>query len=301
MVRRIPEERRRAILAGFRDRPLIKTTELSSALGASMETVRRDLIALEQEGHLRRVYGGATGISTPRAFESPFEKRSVEYRDRKVLIARVAADLIEPDDSIILDGGTTVAEVVRTLATDYQGKILTTSLLLATELAARERVEVLLSGGRLRPGDLICSGAVTEEFFRDFFADKAFLASGGVDPVCGLTDYWSEEIPSRRVMITHAAQSYVLADSSKLGRVAFGKVCDLSAITAVITDDQADANLVRQLEENGVTVLIGTSETGSPNLRTPEVERRSSSPDNHSSRSSINLSQEMENGYGLDE
>jgi DeoR family transcriptional regulator, fructose operon transcriptional repressor len=72
----------------------------------------------------------------------------------------------------------------------------------------------------------------------------------------GLTDYWPDEIASRRIILEHAAERYVLADSSKLGRVVLGKVCDLAAITAVITDGRADKADLQRLEESGVTVMI---------------------------------------------
>ena len=117
---------------------------------------------------------------------------------------------------------------------------------MANTLAGRDGIEVIASGGRLRTGYLACFGPVSEAFFRAYFADRAFMGAGGVDPVVGLTDYYPEEIASRRVILEHAAERYVLAESSKLGEVAFGKVCDLAALSAVITDEHADRAVVAQ-------------------------------------------------------
>jgi DeoR family transcriptional regulator, fructose operon transcriptional repressor len=257
----IPEERRLVIMERVRNRSLVKPAELADELGVSIETIRRDLVALEEDGLVRRVYGGATGTAA-RAFEPAFEKRLTQHRDRKMAIGRLAASLIGPGDTAILDIGTTVAELADVLPVAHRGIVLTNSLLVANALAGRDGVEVTISGGRVRSGDLACFGPVSEAFFRDYFADKAFMGCGGVHPEMGLTDYYPDEIASRRVILEHAAERYVLADSSKLGQVAFGKVCDLSALTAVITDDHADVADVARLEGSGLTVMTATVESG---------------------------------------
>ncbi len=255
----LPEERRLVIMEQVRSRSLVRPVDLADELGVSIETIRRDLMALEEDGLLRRVYGGATAV-TPRAFEPAFEKRRMLNRASKAAIGRLAASLIEPGDTVIFDIGTTVAELAAELPLAHRGIVLTNSLLVANSLAGREGIEVIASGGRVRPGDLACFGPVSEAFFRDYYADKAFMGSGGIDPVVGLTDYYPEEIASRRVIIEHAAQRYVLAESAKLGEVAFGKVCDLAALTAVITDDHAEATEVARLEEAGLTVMIASAQ-----------------------------------------
>jgi DeoR family transcriptional regulator, fructose operon transcriptional repressor len=251
----IPEERRLVIVEQLRSRSLVKPAELADELGVSIETIRRDLVALEEDGLVRRVYGGATSIAA-RAFEPAFEQRRMRHQERKKAIGRLAAGLISPGDTLILDIGTSVAQLVAELPLAHRGIVLTNSLLVANALAGREGIDVVTSGGRVRAGDLACFGPVSESFFRDYFADKAFMGSGGVDATVGLTDYYPEEIASRRVIIEHAAERYVLADSSKLGQVAFGRVCDLARLTAVITDDQGDPADVQRLENAGLTVLV---------------------------------------------
>ncbi len=257
----LPEERRLVIMEQVRSRSLVRPVDLADELGVSVETIRRDLMALEEDGLLRRVYGGATA-TTPRAYEPTFEKRRARNRASKTAIGRRAAGLIDLGDTLILDIGTSVAELATGLPLAFRGIVLTNSLLVANELAGREGVEVIASGGRVRAGDLACFGPVSEAFFRDYYADKAFMGCGGVDPVYGLTDYYPEEIASRRVILEHAAERYVLAESSKLGEVAFGRVCDLAALTAVITDDLADPGEVTRLEEAGLTVMVAGIEAG---------------------------------------
>ena len=260
MAAAIPEERRLVILERVRSRSLVKPAELAEELDVSVETIRRDLVALEEDGLVRRVYGGVT--RTPaRAFEPAFEERRVRHLECKIAIGRLAATLMEPGDTVILDIGTSVAELAGQLPLAHRGIVLTNSLLVANALAGREGLEVITSGGRVRAGDLACFGPVSESFFRDYFADKAFMGSGGVDARMGLTDYYPDEIASRRVILQHAAQRYVLADFSKLGQVAFGKVCDLGALSAVITDERADDAQVARLEEAGLTVMVAPVES----------------------------------------
>src|SRR6202020_2605359 len=141
----------------------------------------------------------------------------------------------------------------------FRGRVLTNSVPAALELSGRDGIELLLSGGQVRPGDGACSGAHAEAFFAEFYADKAFLGSGGVHPQAGLTDYHPPEVVTRRTIIAHSAASYVLADSSKLGAVAVHRVCPLSRITAVLTDYQASPEVVEALAEADVTVLKGAS------------------------------------------
>jgi DeoR family transcriptional regulator, fructose operon transcriptional repressor len=261
----IPEERRQVIVEHLRTRSLVKPAQLADELGVSVETIRRDLVSLEEDGLVRRVYGGATSIAA-RAFEPAYEQRRMSYRERKQAIGRLAAGLVSAGDTLILDIGTSVAQLAAELPSAHRGIVLTNSLLVANTLAGCESIEVITSGGNVRSGDLACFGPVSQAFFRDYFADKAFMGCGGVDAQMGMTDYYPEEIASRRVIIEHAAERYVLADSSKLGHVAFGKVCDLRDLTAVITDDQGDPADIQRLEEAGLTVLVapvdGAAEEG---------------------------------------
>jgi DeoR family transcriptional regulator, fructose operon transcriptional repressor len=256
----IPEERRLMIMEHLRSRSLVKPAELAEELGVSAETIRRDLVSLEEDGLLRRVYGGATSVAA-RAFEPAYEQRRMSYLARKTAIGRTAASLISAGDTLILDIGTTVAQLAAEIPAKHRGIVLTNSLLVANTLAGNDGIQVITSGGYVRAGDLACFGPESLAFFRDYYADKAFMGCGGIDGTVGMTDYYPDEIASRRVIIEHAAERYVLADSSKLGQVAFGKVCDLTQLTAAITDDEADPDDVRRLEEAGLTVLVAPLES----------------------------------------
>jgi DeoR family transcriptional regulator, fructose operon transcriptional repressor len=250
----LPTQRRMAILAEIRERSAVSADDLSRQFAVSLETIRRDLRGLQERGLLERVYGGATRPSG-RSSEGSFAARSTRHIARKRAIAAMAAALVEPDETIVIDVGTTALEVARALPAAFHGRVLTSSAPVAMELSARRDVEVLLCGGQVRPGDGACSGAHAEAFFAEFYADRAFLGSGGVHPEAGLTDYYPAEVIIRRAIIDHTAVTYVLADSSKLGVIAVRRVCPLDRLTAVLTDDEENDEAFAALAAADVTLL----------------------------------------------
>jgi DeoR family transcriptional regulator, fructose operon transcriptional repressor len=247
----LPSQRRQAILAEVRTATAVSADSLARRFAVSVETIRRDLRSLDREGLLDRVYGGATRPSG-RSSEGSFAARSVRNTARKRAIAALAAGLVKPEETIIIDVGTTALEVARALPPAFRGRVLTNSVPVAMELSG--------TGGQVRAGDGACSGAHAGDFFGEFYADRAFLGSGGVHPDAGLTDYYPAEVVVRRTIISHTAASYVLADSSKLGLIAVRRVCPLDQLTAVITDDEADQGLVAGLEGAGATILVAPVE-----------------------------------------
>jgi DeoR family transcriptional regulator, fructose operon transcriptional repressor len=255
----LPTQRRQAILAELRQAKAVSAEELARRFGVSLETIRRDLRGLRDRGLLERVYGGALPV---RSTEGDFATRSTLHATSKLAIAQLAATLVEPEDTIVIDIGTTALEVARALPETFRGRVLTNSVPAAMALADRDEIELLLCGGQVRQGDAACFGAQAEAFFADFYADKAFLGSGGVHAQAGLTDYHPPEVATRRTIIAHAAASYVLADSSKLGAIAVHRVCPLSRVTAVLTDPDATAEDIQALADAGT--VIRTPEGGLP-------------------------------------
>jgi DeoR family transcriptional regulator, fructose operon transcriptional repressor len=250
----LPTQRRQAILAQVRKHSAVSADDLARQFGVSVETIRRDLRRLGDKGLLDRVYGGATRPAG-RSSEGSFAARSVRRMAAKRAIANLAASFVEPGDTVVIDIGTTALEVARALPVSFEGRVLTNSVPVAMELSGRREVEILLCGGQVRHGDGACSGAHAEAFFAEFYADRAFLGSGGVHPEAGLTDYYPAEVVVRRTIIEHTAASYVLADSSKLGVIAVRRVCQLDQLTAIITDDAENDDARAALAAQDVTLL----------------------------------------------
>jgi DeoR family transcriptional regulator, fructose operon transcriptional repressor len=251
----LPTQRRQAILADVRQSSAVSAEELARRYSVSLETIRRDLRGLRDQGLLERVYGGALSI---RSTEGTFTTRSVLNSDGKQAICRLAASLVDPDDTIVIDVGTTALEVARALPPTFRGRVLTNSVPVAMLLSGveqAERIDLHLCGGQVRQGDAACFGSHAETFFADCYADKAFLGSGGVHADAGLTDFHPHEVSTRRVIIAHSGASYVLADSSKLGSIAVHRVCPLDQIEAILTDPQATTEQADAIERTGCTVL----------------------------------------------
>lgn len=248
-------ERHRRIVAEIARLKFVTTDDLTTLLGVSHETVRRDLALLERRGELARVHGGATSPRAPVGEEASFTERSGSLAAEKEAIGRAAAALIEPNQIVVIDVGTTALEVARALPADHTGVIATPSLLVAAEVSTRPRVEVLVSGGRLRPGDLACSNAQAVEFFGNLRVDAAFLGSGGLAPY-GLTDFHLDEVATKRAMLAGASHRYVLADASKFGRTAAHRVCGLGDFDTLITDEPCPPDLRTALTHAETTVIV---------------------------------------------
>ena len=256
----LPAERHAVIARALERAPIVATDELVRELHVSVETVRRDLVQLERAGSLRRVHGGAAAAGFT-GFEPPFEDRATLATAGKTAMGRAAAGLVMPGQTLVFDVGTSVLEVARALPRDFVGTVATCSLLVAAELAGRRGVTVLVSGGRVRAGDLSLSNADAVGFFADLRPDVAFVGSGGVDADVGLTDFHREEVPTRRVIIANAARSYVLADSTKLGRTAPHRVCGLGDFDALMTDGPAPDRLRAAAERAGTAIITAEADT----------------------------------------
>jgi DeoR family transcriptional regulator, fructose operon transcriptional repressor len=256
----LPEERRLQIAAQLRRNARVRVEDLAQQFAVSGETIRRDLQVLEERGLLRRVYGGAVAQHGPDLLGAVEAQAAVGDPERAIAIR--AAALVEPDDTVILDIGSAVAQVARALPATFAGRALCCSLPTAAELTGRTGVEVHVAGGQVRAPDLACTGASAERFLDQFFADRAFIAASGVHHAAGVTADRLDEIPLRQVILRQAAEVYVLAEAARLGRVAVGRVCPLAAVTAVITDSGADPAAVQALEQAGVRVLMAEPVTG---------------------------------------
>ncbi|MET0898575.1 MAG: DeoR/GlpR family DNA-binding transcription regulator [Mycobacterium sp.] len=255
----LPVERHEAIVEAVGAAQAVSTDELVRRLGVSAETVRRDLALLEEKGALRRVHGGAAPVENRRVVEPTFTERSIIRHQAKTQLARIAAGLLEDRQTVIIDIGTTAVAVAQAIPRSFTGTVVTPSLPVAVELADRPGIEVLLAGGRVRAGDLACSSAFTTSFFADIYADIALLGSGGVHAEAGLTDFHLDEIDVRRAIIANSARSYILADSSKVGQVAPYRVCRLSAVDGLITEQNTDPAVKAAIEEAGGAVLTARS------------------------------------------
>ena len=247
-------DRRKQIVDLITQQRTIKNSELMERFDISIETVRRDLEYLEQEGFLRRVYGGAV-VNTSLSSEPEYASRAKFRSGEKNVIAAAAAKLVDDRDSIYLGVGTTVQAMAQCLRGHGELTVFTNALRTAVELSELPNCTVVLPGGCVRPKELTVSGFPAEDNFAHFNVDKAFIGIGGITE-SGVTDFHIGEANLHRQLIRNARQAIVLADSGKLGLRGVVNVCPLEDIDIVITDAAAPRKIVKTLEQAGVRVII---------------------------------------------
>lgn len=248
------EGRRREVQALLAEQREVSITALAERFGVSEMTIRRDLETLEGDGLARRVRGGA--ISTvARGYEPPFATRVGSAHPGKVAIARAAAELVEDGETAILDVGTTVLELARTLRGRTNLTVVTPSTLAALEFANDHNARVLLTGGFMRPGELSLVGDFAERTLRELNCDVFFMGVGGLDVEKGLTEYNLDDSRVKRAALAASGRCIVLADEQKLGRVCLATIAPLSEIDVLITDAPEDHPAVVATREGGAETI----------------------------------------------
>lgn len=233
----------------------LKINELSRILRVSPVTARKDLEKLEREGLLNRTHGGATVLELACWDRSIFEKEKL-HAEEKRRIAMAAAEMIHEGESILLDSGTTTTQIARAIKNKRNITVVTTALNIATELAGRPGIRLILPGGVVREKSLSLIGPLAEETLQKLFVDKAFVAVDGFNISHGLTTPTIEDARLDTIMIKRAQEVIVVTDSSKFGKVSFGFICEITAIHKVITDQGIRHEDRDTLEQNGVEVII---------------------------------------------
>ena len=244
-------ERLSAILERLSTDGSLGVTELSSALGVSSATIRRDLQLLEGQRLLSRTHGGAVPQGV--LYELPLRYKTSRYHEEKLRIAREAASRVGDGSAIGLTGGTTTTEVARALVDRQQLTVVTNALNIASELAVRSNLKLVVTGGVARESyELV--GPIAEASLAGLNLDIVFLGVDGISPDAGLTTHHEVEAHTDLALIDRARSVTVVADSSKLGRVAFARICEMTRVNELITDAGADAGAVAAIEDRGVRV-----------------------------------------------
>src|SRR5437899_1691465 len=227
--------------------------EIARQVDASLSTVRRDLTILEGTGMIQRTHGGAR-IVTPRSDEFTFSARDTHQLAEKETIGRACAELIQPNQSIIIDAGTTVYHVARYLESKAP-QIITNSLPVANLFASANRLEVLVSGGVIYPRLGVLVGPQAVEAFSKMHADVAIMSAGGIS-LDGITNSHGLLIDIQRAMINAAKKVIFCFDHTKFGRQSVSPLCALDCVDAIVTDQAAPGDLVRELRKRGLEVIV---------------------------------------------
>jgi DeoR family transcriptional regulator of aga operon len=250
------EERRRRILEVLEKEERATVGELADHFGLSTVTIRGDLDVLADRGTLVRSHGGALKGLVEQADVRLSVKETLNPHE-KVRIGHAAARLIRQGDTIILDSGTTTAEVAKQLKVLKLKSltVITNGLNIAMELANLPHVRVIMIGGLLRQMSYSTVGPQAEQLLSGLNADHLFLGVDGLDPTIGLTTPDLLEAQLNALMIRVSREVTVVADSSKFFRRSLSVIAGLSEIQRIITDRDADPQLVETLRARHIDVV----------------------------------------------
>lgn len=232
----------------------VSVLELCRELKVSSVTIRKDLKLLEKKNLLFRTHGGANATN-PYTTDRPVNEKEKLQSSEKSDIATVAAQLIEPNDSIIIASGTTVLALAKKIQPIESLTVVTSALNVAMELIKHPNVEVIQLGGFLRKSSSSVTGPYAQNILNDFFCTKLFLGVDGIDIELGLTTTNSMEAQLNRQMIAQSQKIIVLSDSTKFGKRGFGRICGLEEVNQVITDSGIPDHYKKDLESLGIEVI----------------------------------------------
>jgi DeoR family fructose operon transcriptional repressor len=250
------EERKQQILQYIEKQDRASVGELSEAFQVSEVTIRRDLKELEQEGLLRRTHGGALANRSGAAFEPSMVEKESSFTEEKERIAQQASALVQTGETLFLDSGTTVLALARLLPTIDRLRVVTNSNPVLQALSSLESIELISTGGTVRPGTQSMVGPLAEQVLQSIHVDRVFLGMNGVHLTHGLTTPHLLEARMKQHMIQAAREVVLLCDSSKLGQTSFAHVAPLQAIHRLVTDQAASEETVRAIEEQGIEVMV---------------------------------------------
>ena len=253
------EERQHRIEAYLAKVEFASLEELAQHTGASVSSVRRDVTALESNGHIRRTHGGAR-LTNPRSDEFAFSARDTHQLEEKEIIARACADLISPNQTVIIDAGTTCFHVARHLDQKTL-HIVTNSLPVAHHFGSSQRVEVVVSGGVIYPRLGVLVGPLAVEAFSKVRADVAVMSCGGL-MADGVMNSHGLLIDIQRAMMRAARRVILCIDPTKFGRQSISRLCGIENIDTLVTNQTPPPEIVAALDAAEVQVITASPEGG---------------------------------------
>ena len=251
----LAEPRRMKILEWLQEEGSARVRDLSAAFAVSEATIRQDLERLDADGYITREHGGAYLRSVPQQVES-MSLHHVQNMDRKQKIGQAAAALVGNHETLIINSGTTTTQFAENLRPRQDLNIITNALNIALMLGGNPTNTVHMPAGQFKAPTLSLSGEKSVDFFVGIYAEKLFLATAGISFEAGLTYPAIGDIYVKRAMIKAASKVYLLADSTKIGRMSFSSLGSIELVHTLITDDGISPDDLAGFNKRGIEVIV---------------------------------------------
>ena len=251
----LPNQRRDKILELLKEDGSAKVINLAKVFKVTEVTIRQDLEKMEKDGLLFREHGGAH----LKNIEDQVRSLSLSHQDnldKKERIAAKCLEYIESGDSIILDSGSTTTEIAKKLKGFKNLRVITNALNIAMMLGAESGIDLIVTGGEFKPPTLSLTGQKAADFFQGLNVQKLFLATAGLSLKAGLTYPSISDIVVKKAMIDAAETTYLVADSTKIGKSSFASLGALSLINYVITDSGISERNKELFEDNEIELIL---------------------------------------------
>lgn len=232
----------------------VRTGELVKEFGVSIETIRRDLLELENNGKLHRVHGGAVNHGEMREFHSR-TKRNEENSIEKNLLGKIASQFVTPGDTIAVDTGSTAIAFAENIKHIPDITVITHSADVFEILKSNKNTRIILTGGEFSADENSFFGHITLEIYKNFHVNKSFIFPSAVSLGCGICDFIDEYLEIQKVLITICDKVFILADSSKYEKNALFRLNEMKTEYTYITDPSLPQSLEALYKENNYNII----------------------------------------------
>lgn len=253
-------ERRQSLLDKLRKQPGLRVPELAKALEVSEGTVRNDLDALEDQGRLKRVHGGAVLNDQNQFQNNSFVRRYKLNAAAKLAIAHEAALLVKDGDSILLDASSTSYYFAQALSNHRKLRIMTNGFEVARELAQNSSNTVVLIGGVVNNDSSSVTGLLSEQIIAEMHIEKAFFSCSGFSIERGMTEVHFAEAQLKRKAIESSRQVIALIDSTKFGKEDLTPFARADQITYLISDTNLLPEWIEKLKQAEINFTLCNEE-----------------------------------------
>lgn len=246
-------ERRNKIKKILLEKQSITVAELSEMFDVSDETIRRDFEILQNDGFLKKTYGGAV-LTKHVQSNVEYDVLANLFLDSKRRIARVAAEIIDLDDCVFIDHLTTSFQIVNEIK-EKRITVMSNSIKVLDKLSTYNNIKLVATGGIFDPNLYSFMGSTAETVINKFHMDKAFISCRALDKNKGLSDKYETEADIHRAIVDNADKVYLLVDYTKFNKNTFVHTCNFDKITAIITDHVLSDDWKDYLASKGIDYL----------------------------------------------